>query len=665
MLCGSLLRTIVALTSLSVPLLAQATWYVDVNGTPPGTGTFANPYTSIQYAIDRPTTLSGDLLSVAMGTYFENIDYHGKSIGIDGEYLLTTISGAPTAPTVRIASGEGAGTVLKDVVLTGGGGELVGSSLCGGGLFVDGSRLILSSCHVLQCGSGVVDNGSGIYARSSQIDIQGCFVRQNLVNGNGAGAYFEDSTVKIIVGEWWGNVAGDSGGAWYANGGTLWAQGFVVHDNSATNDGGGMVLQQCGATLDSVSVSNNDTTYGDGGAIAAIGGVLTSRFLTVDGNFAHDGGRGAGLSAHGSRLAIVDSTFAANVADNDHRGGGAYLENATGMVLRSTFDGNSASDGGGAFVTGGTVELVECELLDNTAQSLQAGTGSGGGLHGGSARSSVFHANHSISGPSSNGQGGGAFGAMLERCTLVANTADASSGSLGASFANSIVTNSISWGNLPLASEVSGTNTVTYCDTESGAAGVGNFSAVPQFVSQGGGDFHLLVSSPCIDAGDPASAPDPNGSLPDLGAFPFGQANCGAKLIYCKAKTNSLGCVPAIAFNSASPSVTGGQLIVSASNVRNQRLGLLFFGFAPFAASFQGGTLCVAPAVTRTPVQSSGGSASGNDCTGTYSFQWTAAYFASKGIGAGNDIFAQYWSRDPGAVAGTGLTDAAQFTTCP
>ncbi|MFH1861684.1 MAG: T9SS type A sorting domain-containing protein, partial [bacterium] len=37
-------------------------------------------------------------------------------------------------------------------------------------------------------------------------------------------------------------------------------------------------------------------------------------------------------------------------------------------------------------------------------------------------------------------------------------------------------------------------------------------------------DFHLQPGSPCIDAGDPASPPDPDGTIADMGAYYFDQA---------------------------------------------------------------------------------------------------------------------------------------------
>ena len=49
--------------------------------------------------------------------------------------------------------------------------------------------------------------------------------------------------------------------------------------------------------------------------------------------------------------------------------------------------------------------------------------------------------------------------------------------------------------------------------------GVGEKSVNPLFVNFLNSDFHLLPGSPCIDAGDPSSPNDPDGTIADMGAY--------------------------------------------------------------------------------------------------------------------------------------------------
>jgi hypothetical protein len=79
--------------ALAGVLSAQSTVYVDLNSTPPGTGTQANPFTSIQVAVDSAGGFGQDLILVLPGTYVESIDTFDKNLTIrstDGP-LVTTI----------------------------------------------------------------------------------------------------------------------------------------------------------------------------------------------------------------------------------------------------------------------------------------------------------------------------------------------------------------------------------------------------------------------------------------------------------------------------------------------------------------------------------------------------------------------------------------------
>lgn len=140
--------------------------------------------------------------------------------------------------------------------------------------------------------------------------------------------------------------------------------------------------------------------------------------------------------------------------------------------------------------------------------------------------------------------------------------------------------------------------------------------------------------------------------------------------IYCTAKVNSQGCTPAIGFVGVLPSLSDPQpFLITASSVINNKFGLLLYGFGAQAAPFQGGTLCVAPQIRRTGLQSSGGNPPPNDCSGTFALDFNA-YLQSGAdaeLTAYRTVFAQYWYRDPQSGGGfpTGLTDALRTSIAP
>jgi hypothetical protein len=88
---------------------AQTTWYVDGNGIPPGSGTPADPYTSIQYAIDQPTTVSFDTILVAPGTYDETLNLmpSNKQLSVvsTGGPLVTVIAPSTGASSIVVQLG--------------------------------------------------------------------------------------------------------------------------------------------------------------------------------------------------------------------------------------------------------------------------------------------------------------------------------------------------------------------------------------------------------------------------------------------------------------------------------------------------------------------------------------------------------------------------------
>jgi len=85
--------------------------------------------------------------------------------------------------------------------------------------------------------------------------------------------------------------------------------------------------------------------------------------------------------------------------------------------------------------------------------------------------------------------------------------------------------NSIMWDDSPQEIYITdGSVTATYSNIEDGWTGIGNIDNDPLFVDPLNGDYHLSVNSPCINAGDPASPLDPDGTRADMGAYYFEQS---------------------------------------------------------------------------------------------------------------------------------------------
>lgn len=147
-------------------------------------------------------------------------------------------------------------------------------------------------------------------------------------------------------------------------------------------------------------------------------------------------------------------------------------------------------------------------------------------------------------------------------------------------------------------------------------------------------------------------------------------ANGPTAEVRCLGKTNSLGCAPLTGFSGTPSATSSSGFVVTASNVYNQKSGLLLYGLnGGQQAPFGGGHLCVRPPLHRTGVQSSAGSVGGNDCSGTYTFDFNAwiASGADPALSLGTTVDAQFWSRDPGfsGASAIGLSRAVHFGIWP
>ena len=98
---------------------------------------------------------------------------------------------------------------------------------------------------------------------------------------------------------------------------------------------------------------------------------------------------------------------------------------------------------------------------------------------------------------------------------------------------------------------------------------------------------------------------------------------------------------------------------------------MLYSLTGPAALSFQGGTLCLAAPLRRTPGTNTGGNPPPDSCTGVPTIDMNL--FAVGGLGGtpspaltvpGTIVHCQWWGRDPGypAPINTQLSNALRYT---
>jgi len=198
-------------------------------------------------------------------------------------------------------------------------------------------------------------------------------------------------------------------------------------------------------------------------------------------------------------------------------------------LLNCIFTGNEVTDDGGAIYNRSvTIKLINCVFDKNKA-------GPGGVSRQGGA---IRNKNTNID---------------ITNCTFYRNYADGSGGGIyfgntfPAAISNSIFWENISNGSMDETAQICGGEPVVEYSCIQGLnafAGNGNIDADPCFADPCNADYHLksevgrwspnqcgscgnwvqdCVSSPCIDAGDPASdfsdEPYPNGGVINMGAY--------------------------------------------------------------------------------------------------------------------------------------------------
>ncbi|MEE2718797.1 MAG: hypothetical protein VX727_03330 [Planctomycetota bacterium] len=180
-------RIAAVVAGLSLAFVGTSTTFADTINVPAD-------YPTIQGAINASS--NGDVITIAAGTYNEHslLPPADKAITIQGTVngdgtLATTIDAQQAGSVFVVNSGEGNGTVIRDLVITG------GSTSGGGGINCNFSSPTISGCHIT--GNTATYYGGGIYCGGSNPTISGCTILGNSAE-HGGGIYSYESNPHLI-----------------------------------------------------------------------------------------------------------------------------------------------------------------------------------------------------------------------------------------------------------------------------------------------------------------------------------------------------------------------------------------------------------------------------------------------------------------------------------
>jgi len=292
--------------------------------------------------------------------------------------------------------------------------------------------------------------------------------------------------------------------------------------DSPDDQGGGLDVLYARVALAHGVVSNNAAVYGGG---VHVGGATAAAYVTdcrFERNVAHLGG---GLTlTWGAYVQMEGCAVGHNQA---YEGGGLNIQQDSAYVSlgRCTITDNEASHGGGGFVVYHTATLV----LTNCTSHGNSGGDWGGAMWLDAAEAIVNNCIIWGDMPSELKQYEGALTVTFsDIAEATAKAATFPGRGWGAALTPT--------GILPQAARRSAeepysrpARAVELARVTSALPGEGNINLDPLFVNAANGDYHLSRGSPCIDAGDPNSPLDPDGTRADMGALPllrpFGDAS--------------------------------------------------------------------------------------------------------------------------------------------
>ncbi len=206
--------------------------------------------------------------------------------------------------------------------------------------------------------------GGGMYNEYSSPKLTNCTFSRNAAE-DGGGMYNYESTPTLTNCMFSMNKAHLGGGMTDVNSSSTLTS-CVFADNIADANGGGMYNYESNLTLTNCAFSRNRAQFG--GGISDVNSPSTVTSCVFRNNIAD--ANGGGVYSDTGSPTLTNCTFKGNAAED---GGGIYNKSGIPVLTNCTFSGNSARDGGGLYNCDGPI--INCTITGNLAREL------GGGLY--------------------------------------------------------------------------------------------------------------------------------------------------------------------------------------------------------------------------------------------------------------------------------------------
>ena len=362
--------------------------------------------------------------------------------------------------------------------------------------------------------------GGGIFCNASNPVITHCAIRSNYAQWYAGGIEIINSSSPIIF-------------------------DCDIKNNSAYQSGAVDCYSSSNPVISNCNILNNTSASATGGLSCASSSSTIISNCDISGNNAVGNGGGM-LFNSSSNPIITNCTITGNSAGMD--GGGIRIAPSTNPVITGcTISGNSAEDDGGGISCEDCANPVvsNCDIIDNSAGEY------GGGIelyNNANLELSYCTISENTAALYSGGIECVQSAPTITNCTITGNTATTGSGGGMSTYqASPAVKNTIIESNIGdgLYCYESPGASFTYCDiwnndivgcpselgvlADTNANGDScdiymNILSDPLFYAiSGDSAFYLTEDSPCIDAGDPTSPLDPDGTITDIGRYYYHQ----------------------------------------------------------------------------------------------------------------------------------------------